>query len=123
MAPQQKKLVGRFYSHGGLVFAIMTTDQPLDIRGCADLLRRTRALSSGQLGNVTLRLMEEPQFPSRQGYVIMTDRRGVHARTFENSVRGLFPGQEIDARRVTNFRENEGELFIALIFRLVLDAL
>lgn len=114
----KRVIKGVFFSYGGQPFAFLFTEQPLDIAGCGDLIRRAQAASGGMFGKVTVRFVESPQYPTLQGYVIIPDAARVQFASFLSLVMNrLLPGCDWDTRRVTDFDREAGSLLAAFFAR------
>jgi hypothetical protein len=111
---------GGLYAHGGQVFAFLDTEQPYDIPGCAALLRRAQSCSNGRVGTITVRLIEDELFPTSQAFAVQSDKRGMNLALFRRTVEQLFPGCKLETKQVTNFSQENGRLFWALIARRLL---
>lgn len=120
MASRPRVVECYLFAHGGQVFAFLDTEQPYNLPECAELQRQTKQASGRQLGTMELRLIENARFPTHQGFAILTDRRGANHRAFESAVRKIFDGAQLKLRWVTNFRQDDGSLFMALIAREIL---
>ncbi len=119
----QRVIKGVFYAHGGQVFAFMDTNQPYGIPGCAQLMRLAKARSNAQVGALEVRLVEDERFADMQAFAILTDKRDANRGVFERAVTSLFPGCKLETKWITNFRQEDGQLFWALLARSILRSL
>lgn len=116
MSSNRRVMRGAFFAYGGNLFAFLDTEEPFSIPECAALMRRAQEQSGGRLGTVTVRLLELPQFPNMQGFMVLLDRRHARRATFESMVRQqLFAGSNIIAPWVT--RVSDERMLWALIMR------
>lgn len=106
------------YAHRGVMFGFFSTESPYGISECRALKDRAHKLSSPEVGNITVRLIEYPEHPNEQGYAVLTDKRGVKRKQFEALMPKLFPRCKLDIGGwISRFEQDGGRLFGALVFR------
>lgn len=115
----QRTITGGFYSHGGITVAYLATEQPYDIPGVADAMRRAQSLSNDRNGQVRLRLHENEQHPKIQCFVLAPRGRSIRRAQFEEMVRTIFPGYTLDTNWITDIQDPA--LIIALLARRIFD--
>lgn len=115
----RRKITGGFYAHGGIMVAYLATDQPYDIPGVGDAMRRARAVPAATYGEVQLRPHESEKHPQTQCFVVRPRGRRLNRRTFEALVNTIFPGCELESSWITDPRDPN--LVLALLMALVFE--
>jgi hypothetical protein len=113
----QRKITGGFYAHGGFTVAYLATEQPYDIPGVGAAMRRAQAVPAETYGRVQLKLHENEKHPLTQCFVVKPTGRRLSRRQFEELVKTVFPGYELESNWVTNPRDPN--LVIALLIELI----
>ncbi len=116
----QRVIKGLFCAHAGEVFALLETKQPYDIPGTAALMRRAASCSGGNLGTITVHMVEHESFPKTQGFTVLSDRHRADRALFAQAVSLLFPGCKLEIEWATGTLQDNDRLFLAVVYRELL---
>lgn len=117
MGSTRRKITGGFYVHGGIAVAYLATEQPYDLSGVGDAMRRAAAVPTETYGQVQLRLHENERHPQTQCFVVRPRRGRINRRQFEGLVRTIFPGCELETSWITDPRDPN--MVMALLMELI----
>ena len=89
------------HAHGPFRFALLQTEQPLDLLGLAEFDRRVKATDTRRFGELAAYVIEEIENLATQRAIISSPKRGLPRTEFEQLVEDTFPHDKMSMTWVT----------------------